>query len=545
MKKLYFLLFTFLFFTFSYTQTSVFINEIHYDDASGDSGEGIEIAGPAGTNLGTYTLTPYNGNGGAAYSVTALSGIIPNEGSSGYGTLWFPISGLQNGAPDGIALDNNGVLIQFLSYEGSFTAVGGSADGQTSTDIGVAESGSIEGESLQLTGSGTTYENFAWSNSMTSTYGTINTGQTFGAASPSINITSPTDNAVFAPGTTNVNIEWSTQNLNGGETVDVTVNGVTVNNQTSPTSVPTLDGFTYNVTVELVDGGVIASDMISFDVAAYTQVGNINALRALASGTYAELTSEALVSYTRSSRNQKYIQDATGGILIDDAPGTITTTFNEGDGMTGLKGVLTNFNQLIQINPVEDISASSSGNTITPDVVSLSVIAANLNDYESKLVRVNNVTFADGNGINTFSSGTNYVINDGTASTFRTNFSEANYINELIPDSVIDFLAIVGSFNGAAQVTARSLSDLTTLSTLGNSIQGFSLSPNPTSLGYINILSRSNSKMDVKVYDILGKQVINESLENNRLDVSKLTSGVYILKASQDDAISTKKLVIQ
>ena len=78
-------------------------------------------------------------------------------------------------------MDNGGTLIQFLSYEGSFTASGGPADGVTSTDIVVSEAGSTpDGESLQLTGSGTTYEDFTWSGPLTNTYNAINTGQSFG-----------------------------------------------------------------------------------------------------------------------------------------------------------------------------------------------------------------------------------------------------------------------------------------------------------------------------------------------------------------------------
>ena len=40
----------------------VFINEIHYDNASSDTGEAIEIAGPAGTNLAEWTVALYNGS---------------------------------------------------------------------------------------------------------------------------------------------------------------------------------------------------------------------------------------------------------------------------------------------------------------------------------------------------------------------------------------------------------------------------------------------------------------------------------------------------
>ena len=70
------------------------------------------------------------------------------------GAVDFDVLGLQNGAPDGLALvDAGGVVVEFLSYEGSFTAVGGPADGMTSTDVGVSESGSTPvGESLQLIG---------------------------------------------------------------------------------------------------------------------------------------------------------------------------------------------------------------------------------------------------------------------------------------------------------------------------------------------------------------------------------------------------------
>jgi hypothetical protein len=73
----------------------------------------------------------------------------------------------------------------------------------------------------------------------------------------------------------------------------------------------------------------------------------------------------------------------------------------------------------------------------------------------------------------------------------------------------------------------------------------FKIYPNPTSLGYINISSKSQTTMKVGVYDILGKQVINATVSNKRLDVSTLTSGIYIMKISQDNATTTKKLVIK
>ncbi|MBN1920232.1 MAG: ExeM/NucH family extracellular endonuclease [Anaerolineae bacterium] len=163
------------------TTTAVFVNEIHYDNDGTDASEGVEVAGPAGTDLTGWQLIPYNGNGGVQYSVQTLSGTIPDQ-QNGYGTVFFAISGLQNGAPDGIALvDASSTVIQFLSYEGAFAATDGPATGLTSVDIGVSEVGTTPaGDSLQLVGTGTTYEDFTWNTAtIANTYNAINTGQIF------------------------------------------------------------------------------------------------------------------------------------------------------------------------------------------------------------------------------------------------------------------------------------------------------------------------------------------------------------------------------
>jgi hypothetical protein len=163
--------------------TSVFINEIHYDNTGTDAGEAIEVAGPAGTNLAGWSIVLYNGAGGASYDTDALSGVIPDQ-QNGFGTvsLSYPVNGIQNGSPDGIALVNGTAVIQFLSYEGQFTATNGPGSGMTSTDIGVSENGSESlGQSLRLTGTGQSYEDFTWNAPATASFGAVNQGQNFGA----------------------------------------------------------------------------------------------------------------------------------------------------------------------------------------------------------------------------------------------------------------------------------------------------------------------------------------------------------------------------
>ncbi len=173
-----------LFATIPSQSASIWINEIHYDNTSTDSGEFVEIAGLAGTDLSGLSLLLYNGGNGASYGSAALSGSIPNQ-QNGFGTLSFAVSGIQNGSPDGIALVSASSVLQFLSYEGAFTAVGGDADGMTSADIGVSESDSTPaGWSLQLIGTGSSYGDFTWASPMAATAGSPNTGQSFASAVP-------------------------------------------------------------------------------------------------------------------------------------------------------------------------------------------------------------------------------------------------------------------------------------------------------------------------------------------------------------------------
>lgn len=162
--------------------SSVFINEFHYDNLGTDTGEAIEIAGPAGQNLADWELVLYNGNNGTAYRTWVIQGVIEDQ-QNGFGTVVVPFSDnkFQNGSPDAIALVDSGKqVLQFLSYEGQFTAIDGPASGMTSMDIGVAEGDdTTKGFSLQLTGSGYRADDFVWSHPQPNTFGAVNSGQTF------------------------------------------------------------------------------------------------------------------------------------------------------------------------------------------------------------------------------------------------------------------------------------------------------------------------------------------------------------------------------
>lgn len=77
-----------------------------------------------------------------------------------------------------------------------------------------------------------------------------------------------------------------------------------------------------------------------------------------------------------------------------------------------------------------------------------------------------------------------------------------------------------------------------------SSNQTIGLYPNPTNKGFVNITTNVSGQITVDVYDILGKVIISSKIDNNRLDVSNLKAGMYVIKIKQNDIITTKKLII-
>lgn len=156
------------------------VNEIHYDNTGADQDEGVELAAPHTQGLSGWTIVRYN-TSGSQNGTTQLSGFVPDQ-MNDFGTVWFPISGLQNAPGNGIALvDHTGTVKQFLSYGATIVGMNGPAVGMTSIDIGVTESSSTPvGHSLQLTGTGTMYTDFSWAEAAPHTRGLPNNSQLFG-----------------------------------------------------------------------------------------------------------------------------------------------------------------------------------------------------------------------------------------------------------------------------------------------------------------------------------------------------------------------------
>ncbi|MEE4292249.1 MAG: hypothetical protein V2J13_10930, partial [Cycloclasticus sp.] len=153
------------------------INELHYDNQGVDTLEFVEVLLTSVPDTTGWKLWLYDGVSGLPYDSVAAGEWLPGDSGSAYQLyLWYP-KAIQNG-PDAIAIAHYNTLIEFISYEGSVTATGGVAMGHTATDLSASQGSDPAGISMQLTGSGSAFEHFWWTNTE-STAGQLNAGQQF------------------------------------------------------------------------------------------------------------------------------------------------------------------------------------------------------------------------------------------------------------------------------------------------------------------------------------------------------------------------------
>lgn len=77
------------------------------------------------------------------------------------------------------------------------------------------------------------------------------------------------------------------------------------------------------------------------------------------------------------------------------------------------------------------------------------------------------------------------------------------------------------------------------------SIEGLNLYPNPVSNGKVYITTKNDLDKEIQIFDVLGKKALQTVLSSRELNVSTLTPGVYIIKIKEEEASTTRKLIVR
>lgn len=79
-----------------------------------------------------------------------------------------------------------------------------------------------------------------------------------------------------------------------------------------------------------------------------------------------------------------------------------------------------------------------------------------------------------------------------------------------------------------------------------NNIPGLKMYPNPAKNGQtLFIISDSTVEKNVAIYNMLGRKVLETTTQQNTINTIGLTTGVYMVKITEEGKTSTRKLVIQ
>ncbi len=296
-----------------------------------------------------------------------------------------------------------------------------------------------------------------------------------GGVTTSISVNSPTAGDQWRQGTTH-NILWSASGTSTNVKIEYSADAssatptwITLNPSIAATagtwawSIPANQALSTDSKIRISDitpntvTGISGTFSIILPPA---QLSTLAALRAGTPGTIYTYTGQGVLTFKQTFRKQKFIQDATAAILIDDNNGKITTTYNVGDAISNITGSLAVFNGMLQFTPESDPgAATSTGNIITPEVVTLTQLNANWENYEAEVIRIPNINFTSPAG--NFANGIIYPLTDitGAGANFRTTFYDVDYINTPIPIVREDIVVIPNSRVDGDHITSRNLAD--------------------------------------------------------------------------------------
>jgi len=591
MKKLYFLLFGLLISLTSFAQV---INEIDSDTPGTDVAEFVELKWTPNTALDGYVIVFYNGSNDTSYAAYDLDGkttdangffILANVSLATGSDIVFPDNGLQNGA-DAVAL--------YMASDTDFP------NGTAVTSINLVDAlvyGTADADDAELLaglGESVQYDESANANSANESIqrkidGTYETkAPTFRAENDAavcelvLSNASATCDAV----TVNVDTYTATIDFSGGgtgtyivDTESYSHSGGDPNVDTSGTititGIPEGTDVTVTVTSSLCDLTTTITSpncdpflpLPLYEPFAYT---NGNAL-INESADWANISSSVdEVMVNMGNLSYSGLPASTGNMVLFGGAGSdpalsfspvtsgdiytsfifsvsdqsLMTDLTDGGYFAILNSGGSNFDLRLWVRPNPDASGSTFdigfGDATSSPPVSSSTYTVGESIFIVMSYNIDNGNYNLWINPNSADFGGSAPV----ATMTGTDASPASSIGQFVirqdstgetPDMFMDELRIGTTW---ADVTPNNLS---VGEFLPNSVKIF---PNPTSTGVVNIVSTNSSPMEVRVFDILGKQVRTETITST-LNVSGLKSGIYILNITQEGHSVTKKLVIE
>ncbi len=262
------------------------------------------------------------------------------------------------------------------------------------------------------------------------------------------------------------------------------------------------------------------------------------------------ITGEVVITHLQLAyRNQFYIQDDTGALLIDDAPGVIETEYALYDGITNLTGNFGGFQDMYQLLPTEDPGPPSShDNEIEPLEVTLVELTE---DLQGMLVLIRNVHFYEDNP-ETFTHNQSYEIYDDSGDgVIRTPNAEGalDYFGEPVPDEPKDIIGVLHQRFEVTRLLPRMLSDFMDpepIQVIEPEAGQIVIYPNPANNHFT--VGAGEMQIDtVRIFNLGGQLIREESTgmsHEHTIHLSGFSPGLYIIHVTTGESMHNMKLQI-
>ena len=288
---------------------------------------------------------------------------------------------------------------------------------------------------------------------------------------------------------------------------------------------------------------IAENSYVIIEVAAPIEVTTLAELRdGQTDGSIYHYSGEAVVTFAMTFRSQKYIQDETAAILIDDFEGAITTAFEVSNGITDLTGTLFDYNGLLEFVPTKDAGKTSNPTvTVSAQEISISEFKSNFEDYEAELIKLNGVTF-DTPG--TFENGKNYTISaEGESTILRTHFYDVDYIGSTMYDGKMNVTGIALWDNGEAKIVPRAADDIEELTGIAEIMSAAKIYGQGQSIKIESVPKNHNL---VEIYSIDGKKLKTISSNESNFTVPMEKTGLYLVVLSHNhQGIRSEKVMLK
>jgi hypothetical protein len=104
----------------------------------------------------------------------------------------------------------------------------------------------------------------------------------------------------------------------------------------------------------------------------------------------------------------------------------------------------------------------------------------------------------------------------------------------------VTYIAVILLFFGSMSVVAQDKNRDSVQKT-----EQLNFYPNPVSNGKIYLTSNTTSTKEVEIFDVLGKSVFKVSTASKEINISSLSTGVYIIKIKEGEVSATRKLIVK